>query len=119
MNSLREVEYLVNAPFIKTNLPDFSAGDTVKLFLRIKEGNKERIQVFEGTVIQRRGSGVNEMITVRKISNGVGVERIVPLHGPVLEKIEVVRRGRVRRARIFYIRQRIGKAAKIRRAQSI
>lgn len=118
MNSLREVEYLVNAPFIKTNLPDFSAGDTVKLFLRIKEGNKERIQVFEGTVIQRRGSGVNEMITVRKISNGVGVERIVPLHGPVLEKIEVVRRGRVRRARIFYIRQRIGKAAKIRRAQS-
>ncbi|MGQ9862904.1 MAG: 50S ribosomal protein L19 [Bacteroidia bacterium] len=118
MNALRELEYLVNAPFIKTNLPDFSAGDTVKLFLRIKEGDKERIQVFEGTVIQRRGSGVSEMVTVRKISNGVGVERIVPLHGPVLEKIEVLRRGRVRRARIFYLRQRMGKAAKIRRAQN-
>ncbi|MEH0157850.1 50S ribosomal protein L19 [Limibacter armeniacum] len=99
-----------------TNLakhPDFSAGDTIVVHVRIKEGEKERIQQFQGTVIQRRNSGITETFTVRKISNSVGVERIFPLNSPAIDKIEVLRRGKVRRNRLFYLRGRQGKAAKV------
>jgi len=98
---------------LRTDLPDFKAGDRITVHYKIKEGNKERIQLFQGDVLQRRNSGIDEMFTVRKISNGVGVERIFPLHSPFIEKIEVNRRGKVRRARIFYLRKQIGKAARI------
>jgi large subunit ribosomal protein L19 len=97
----------------RNDLPDFKAGDRVTVHYKIKEGNKERIQLFQGDVLQRRNSGIDEMFTVRKISNGVGVERIFPLHSPFIEKIEVNRHGKVRRARIFYLRKQIGKAARI------
>ena len=95
------------------NVPPFRPGDTLRVNVRVKEGEKERIQAFEGVCIARRGSGVSESFTVRKISNGVGVERIFPVHSPMLAEILVVRRGRVRRAKLYYLRQRTGKAAKI------
>ncbi|MEN3040539.1 MAG: 50S ribosomal protein L19 [Bacteroidia bacterium] len=114
-NLIREVEYLINASYVKSDLPEFRAGDIVRLHLKIVEGGKERVQVFEGMVIQRRGSGLRETVTVRKVSGGVGVERIVPLHSPFLIKIEVVRRNRTRRARIFYMRGRLGKALRLKR----
>jgi large subunit ribosomal protein L19 len=98
---------------LRTDLPDFKAGDRITVFYKIKEGAKERIQQFQGDVLQRRNSGVNEMFTVRKISNGVGVERIFPLHSPYIDKIEINRHGKVRRARIFYLREQIGKKARI------
>ena len=91
--------------------PDVRVGDTVKLHLKIKEGSKERIQVFEGVVIAIKGSGINKNLVVRKISYGIGVEKIVPLHTPVLEKIEVVKRGNVRRSKLYYLRNRVGKRA--------
>ena len=91
--------------------PDVRVGDTVKLHLKIKEGLKERIQVFEGVVIAIKGSGINKNLVVRKISYGIGVEKIVPLHTPVLEKIEVVKRGNVRRSKLYYLRNRVGKRA--------
>jgi large subunit ribosomal protein L19 len=94
--------------------PAFIAGDTVRVHVRIKEGEKERIQVFEGVVIARKHGGIRETITVRKISFGIGVERIFPLHAPIIDKIEVVRRGRVRRAKLYYLRNLRGKAARIR-----
>jgi large subunit ribosomal protein L19 len=103
----------LQAAYQKPQVPDFGAGDTVNVYVRIREGNKERIQQYQGVVIQRRGSGGTETMTVRKISNGVGVERIFPIHSPFVERIEVLKRGRVRRARIFYMRQRFGKAARI------
>ncbi|MCS7189078.1 MAG: 50S ribosomal protein L19 [Bacteroidia bacterium] len=115
---LREVEYLINAPFVKTDLPDFRAGDIIRLHLRIVEGGKERTQIFEGMVIQRRGSGIRETVTVRKVSGGVGVERIVPLHSPFLQKVEVVRTNKARRARLFYMRGRLGKALRLKRRES-
>ncbi len=89
-------------------------GDYVKVHLKIKEGNRERIQVFEGTVIARKGGGLSETMTVRRLSYGVGVERILPVHSPKIDKIEIVRKGRVRRAKLYYLRARVGKAAKIR-----
>jgi large subunit ribosomal protein L19 len=95
-------------------VPDFIAGDTVKVHVKIKEGEKERIQIFEGVVIARKHSGVRETITVRKVSFGIGVERIFPIHATVVDKIEVVRRGRVRRAKLYYLRALRGKAARIR-----
>ncbi|MFQ5894036.1 MAG: 50S ribosomal protein L19 [Nitrospinota bacterium] len=98
---------------MRADLPEFAPGDTVRVHLRIIEGEKERIQVFEGPVIARRGGGVRESITVRKVSYGVGVERTFPLHSPRIEKIEVVRRGRVRRAKLYYLRQRKGRKARI------
>ena len=103
----------VTARQLKKDVPAFSSGDTVKVFVRIIENNKERIQVFQGVVMQRRGSGVSETFTVRKISSGVGVERTFPVNSPVISKIELVKRGRVRRSRITYLRKRSGKAARI------
>lgn len=94
-------------------LPEFGAGDTVAVSYRIKEGNKERIQVFQGTVIQRRGAGITETFTVRKVSGGMGVERVFPASSPMIDSIKVNKRGSVRRARIFYLRNRTGKAARI------
>jgi len=103
----------VTARQLKKDVPDFASGDTVKVYVRIIENNKERIQVFQGVVMQRRGSGVSETFTVRKISSGVGVERTFPVNSPVISKIELVRRGKVRRSRITYLRKRSGKAARI------
>ena len=97
---------------IKENAPKFNIGDTVKVHVKIKEGNRERIQVFEGVVIKRQNAGLNETFTVRKISYAVGVERTFPVHSPKIEKIEVVREGKVRRAKLYYLRDRVGKAAK-------
>jgi large subunit ribosomal protein L19 len=99
--------------WLRTNLPAFRAGDTLRVNVRVKEGDKERIQAFEGVCIARRGAGVSETFTVRKISNGVGVERIFPVHSPMLESISVVRRGRVRRAKLYYLRHLTGKATRI------
>ncbi|MCD8010220.1 MAG: 50S ribosomal protein L19 [Lachnospiraceae bacterium] len=98
---------------LKENVPQFRVGDTVRVYAIIKEGNRERVQVFEGTVLKRQGGGARETFTVRKISNGVGVERTWPLHSPRIEKVEVVRRGKVRRAKLNYLRDRVGKAAKV------
>ena len=95
------------------NLPDFKPGDTISVHYKIKEGSKERIQVFQGVVIQRRGNGATETFTVRKMSSGVGVERIFPTYSPFIDKIEINKEGKVRRARIFYLRERKGKAARI------
>ncbi|WP_034210234.1 50S ribosomal protein L19 [Lachnospira multipara] len=98
---------------LKAQVPEFRTGDTVKVSAKIKEGNRERIQVFEGTVIKKQGTGVRATFTVRKISNGVGVEKTWPLHSPIVEKVEVTRRGKARRAKLYYLRQRTGKAAKV------
>ncbi len=98
---------------MRMDLPDFTAGDTVKVHVKIKEGEKERIQVFQGVVISRRRGTTNATFTVRKVSYGIGVERIFPLHSPTIDKIEVVTRGRVRRAKIYYLRNLRGKAARI------
>ena len=98
---------------IRTDLPEFRVGDTIKVHYKIKEGEKVRIQVFQGIVIQRRGAQISKTFTVRKISNGVGVERIFPLNSPNIDKIDVVRFGRVRRAKLFYLREAKGKAARV------
>ena len=98
---------------LREDVPEFSPGDNVKVHVKVIEGNRERVQVFQGVVIARRGEGLRESFTVRKISFGVGVERIFPLHSPVIEKIERVSRGDVRRAKLYYLRDRVGKAAKI------
>ena len=98
----------------RTDIPDFRAGDTLKVHARVVEGNRSRIQVFKGVVIRRQGSGIRETFTIRKISFGVGVERTYPVHSPVLDRIEVVSRGDVRRAKLYYLRDRRGKKAKIR-----
>lgn len=108
----------ITQEYLKNDVPEFKAGDRVTVFYKIKEGNKERIQQFQGDVIQRRNSGVAETFTVRKISNGVGVERIFPVNSPSIDKIEVNRRGKVRRARIFYLRKTIGKASRIKEKRS-
>jgi large subunit ribosomal protein L19 len=100
----------IEETFLKKR-PDVQVGDNVKLYLKIKEGNKERIQVFQGVVIAIKGSGINKNIVVRKISYGVGVEKIVPLHSPVLDKIEVVKRGSVKKAKLYFLRERVGKRA--------
>lgn len=105
---------MVEQDYLKKDVPPFRAGDTVRVHVKVVEGGRERTQLFEGTVIRRRGSGVNETFTVRRLSHGVGVERTFPVHSPRLDKIEVMRRGRVRRARLYYLRERVGKAARIR-----
>src|SRR5690242_21899125 len=99
--------------WLRTNVPPFRAGDTVRVNVRVREGEKERLQAFEGVCIARRGSGVSETFTVRKISNGVGVERIFPVHSPMIGDLSVVRRGRVRRAKLYYLRHLTGKATRI------
>ncbi len=104
--------------WLRTNVPPFRSGDTVRVNVRVKEGDKERLQAFEGIVIARRGSGVSATFTVRKISNGVGVERIFPVHSPMLAEISVIRRGRVRRAKLYYLRHLVGKATRIREKKS-
>lgn len=103
----------VEAAYLKNDIPEFRAGDNVTVHYKIKEGNKERIQLFQGTVIQRRNSGLSETFTVRKVSGGVGVERIFPVHSPNIEQIVLNRRGKVRRARLFYLRGLSGKQARI------
>jgi large subunit ribosomal protein L19 len=111
MDMLNKLAEELNA---KQNHVDFKAGDTVTVHYRIKEGNKERVQQFSGTVMQRRGNGITETFTVRKISNNIGVERIFPVNSPFIEKIEVNKKGKVRRARVFYLRDRKGKSARVR-----
>ena len=103
----------VEQPYLRNDIPEFRAGDTVKVHVRVVEGNKQRIQIFQGVVIARRGGGTRETFTVRKISGSIGVERVFPLHSPVIEKIEVVRFGKVRRAKLYYLRNLRGKAARI------
>lgn len=109
MNELQMIE----SAYMRSDLPDFRAGDTVRVHVRVIEGDKERIQVFQGVVIARRGGGTRESFTVRKMSGAIGVERVFPLHSPVLRKIEVVRHGKVRRAKLYYLRDLRGKAARI------
>lgn len=104
---------VVDADSLRQDVPDFGPGDTVKVHVRVVEGNKERTQLFQGVVIARRGGGVNASYTVRKISYGVGVERTFPLHTPTVERIEVATRGDVRRAKLYYLRDRVGKRAKV------
>ena len=104
---------LIDTESLRDDVPAFAPGDTLKVHVRVVEGNKERVQVFQGVVIRRQGSGVRETFTVRKVSYGVGVERTFPVHSPVVAKIEPVTRGAVRRAKLYYLRDRIGKAAKI------
>ena len=108
-----QVMRLVESTQFRDDIPDFAPGDTVSVHLRVVEGNKERIQQFKGTVIGIRGGGNNRTFTVRKVSNGVGVERILPIHSPKIAKVEVLRRGRVRRAKLYYLRNLRGKAARI------
>jgi len=104
---------LVDQASLRADIPDFAPGDTVKVHVRVVEGNRERVQVFQGAVIRRQGAGVHESFTVRKVSFGVGVERTFPIHTPIIARIEVVTRGDVRRAKLYYLRDRVGKAAKI------
>jgi large subunit ribosomal protein L19 len=100
-------------PLLRSDVPDFAPGDSVRVHVKIREGEKERIQLFAGIVVARRGGGIRETFTVRKISGGVGVERVFPLHSPIIERIDVERRGAVRRAKLYYLRTRKGKAARI------
>ena len=98
---------------IKSEVPSFEIGDTVKVHVKIKEGDKSRIQVFEGTVIAKKHGGISETFTVRRVAHGCGIERVFPLHSPVVEKVEVIRNGKVRRAKLYYLRDRVGKAARV------
>lgn len=108
-----DVVHEITKEQMRNDLPEFRVGDTIKVHYKIKEGSKERIQIFQGIVIQRRGAQISQTFTVRKISNGVAVERIFPLHSPNIDKIDVVRFGRVRRAKLFYLRKAKGKAARV------
>jgi large subunit ribosomal protein L19 len=110
---MNEIIKNIEAAQLKENVADFNVGDTVKVYAKIKEGNRERVQVFEGIVLKRQGGSSRETFTVRKNSNGIGVEKTWPLHSPTIEKIEVVRLGKVRRAKLNYLRDRVGKAAKV------
>ena len=101
------------AKYVKEEAPVANVGDTVRVHVRVKEGSRERIQVFDGTVIAKKHGGIDESITVRRVSYGVGVEKVFPLHAPAVEKIEVVRRGKIRRAKLYYLRDRVGKGAKL------
>ena len=110
---MNEIIKNIEAAQLKENAPEFHVGDTVKVYGKIKEGNRERIQVFEGTVIAKKHGGVSETVTVRRVSYGVGVERTFPVNSPIIDKVEVVRKGKVRRAKLYYLRDRVGKAAKV------
>lgn len=109
MNKLHSVE----KEYLRSDIPEFRSGDTLRVHVKVSEGDKERIQIFQGVVISRRGAGANESFTVRKMSGGIGVERVFPLHSPILDRVDVVRRGRVRRAKLYYLRGLRGKAARI------
>ena len=109
---------LIEQPFLRTDLPDLRPGDTVKVHVRVVEGSRERIQVFQGFVLRRQGGGLRETFTVRKVSFGVGVERTFPVHSPSISKVELVTRGDVRRAKLYYLRERTGRAAKIKEKRS-
>jgi len=109
VNTLDQIE----SAYLRDDIPDFGPGDTVKVHVRVIEAGRERIQVYEGVVIARSGGGIREMFTVRKLSFGVGVERIFPVHAPIIQQIEVTRRGDVRRAKLYYLRDRVGKATRI------
>ena len=110
---MNEILRAIEAEQMWNDLPEFHVGDTVKLHVKVKEGNRERIQMFEGTVIKRQNGGLKETFTVRRLAYGVGVERTFPVNSPIIEKMEVTRRGKVRRAKLFYLRDRVGKAAKV------
>ncbi len=113
MAGLDELLRSAQEKYLKKDIPDFRVGDTVRVHVKVKEGDKERVQAFEGVVIRKRGGGTDATFTVRKVSFGIGIERTFPLHAPVVEKIEVLKRGIVRRARLYYLRERKGKAARI------
>ena len=110
---MNEIIKNIEAAQLKAEVPQFRVGDTVRVHALIKEGTRERVQIFEGTVLKRQNGGARETFTVRKFSNGVGVEKTWPVHSPIIDKIEVVRRGKARRAKLFYLRDRVGKAAKV------
>ena len=110
--TLNALEMISNSS-MKTEAPKFEIGDTVRVHVKIKEGDKSRIQVFEGTVIAKKHGGISETFTVRRVAHGCGIERVFPLHSPVVDKVEVVRHGKVRRAKLYYLRDRVGKAAKV------
>ena len=112
MNASEIIKNIENEQ-LKAEVPQFNVGDTVKVHVRIKEGDKYRIQIFEGTVIAKKHGGINETFTVRRLSYGCGVERVFPVHSPIIEKVELVRSGKVRRSKLYYIRGRVGKAAKV------
>lgn len=109
MNKLEQLE----SAYVRDDIPEFRAGDTVRVHVRVVEGGRERVQVFEGIVIARKGGGVNDTCIVRKMSFGVGVERVFPVHAPIIQKIDVIRKGDVRRAKLYYLRDRVGKSARI------
>jgi large subunit ribosomal protein L19 len=115
MNILDEL----NAASMRADVPDFRPGDTVRVHVRVQEGARSRVQVFQGVVIRRHGAGIGETFTVRKLSFGVGVERTFPVHGPMVDKIEIAQRGKVRRAKLYYLRERKGKAAKIKEKREL
>jgi large subunit ribosomal protein L19 len=114
MNEIREIE----KEYMKKRVRHFHVGDTVRVHVKVKEGERERVQVFEGTVIAMKGGGINESFTVRKLSYGIGVERVFPIHSPLIKKIEIKRRGDVRRAKLYYLRERVGKAQIVKENQS-
>lgn len=107
---------LISNSSLKADVPVLNVGDTVKVHVKIKEGDKSRIQIFEGTIIAKKHGGVNETFTVRRVAHGCGIERVFPVHSPIVEKVEIVRHGRVRRAKLYYLRDRVGKAAKVKEA---
>ncbi|MBC5647120.1 50S ribosomal protein L19 [Christensenella tenuis] len=113
---MNDIIRAVEAEQLKTDLPAMKVGDTVKVYVKVVEGTRERLQAFEGYLIAKKGGGLSETITVRRVSYGIGVERTFPIHSPRVDKIEVLRHGRVRRAKLFYLRDRVGKAAKIKEA---
>ncbi len=107
---------LIAEPCLKTDLPSVEVGDTVRVQVRIKEGERSRLQAFEGTVIAKKHGGISETFTVRRLSHGVGVERVFPIHSPIIEAVELIRKGRVRRGKLYYLRGRVGKSAKVKEA---
>ena len=109
---------LISESSMKADVPSFKIGDTVKVHVKIKEGEKYRLQVFEGTVIARKHGGINETFTVRRVAHGCGIERVFPVHSPIVDKVEVVRSGKVRRSKLYYLRDRVGKAAKVKESIS-
>ena len=108
----------ITADQIRTDLPEIKIGDTLKVYLKIKEGEKERVQMFDGTVIAKKHGGINETFTVRRVAHGCGIERVFPVHSPIVDKVEVVRSGKVRRSKLYYLRDRVGKAAKVKESIS-